>query len=654
MITKKLQPRSRQSVLGRMSALTVMLIAALQLNVVDAREWLESPMLSQLVKAGKLPPIAERLPQSPRVLDLDQQGLSVGRYGGDLRLLMGRTKDVRLMVVYGYARLVTYDQNFELIPDILEHLEINQDREFVLHLREGHRWSDGKPFTAEDFRYWWEDVATNPDTSPFGPPKALVVDGELPTFDIIDETTIRYAWSKPNPYFLPALAGTRPLYIYAPKHFLKKYHGKYQKPEKLAKRVKAAGVRTWAALHNRKDAAYKNKNPKHPTLQPWRNTVKGPSQRFVFERNAYFHRVDRDGQQLPYIDRVVMNIADGKLIPAKTGAGESDLQARHLKFSDYTYLKESEPRTNNEVRLWETTKGAHIALFPNLNAQDPHWRKLFRDVQFRRAMSLAINRHEINQVVYYGLATEGNNSVHESCPMYRSEYLTSWADFNLKQANSLLDDIGLRDRDEDGLRKLPDGRSMVLIVETAGEDTEQTDVLELIRDSWLAVGVKVFTKPMQREVFRNRIFAGKTLMAVWGGLENGVPTANISPDSLAPTSQQQLQWPKWGQFFETKGGAGEAIDIPEAKQLMALRESWITAPNKQAREQIWREMLSIHAQQVFSFGLVQGVPQPVVVNRKLRNVPKTGIYNWEPGAHFGLYRPDTFWFDDPERVATGN
>ena len=156
---------------------------------------------------------------------------------------------------------------------------------------------------------------------------------------------------------------------------------------------------------------------------------------------------------------------------------------------------------------------------------------------------------------------------------------------------------------------------------------------------------------MQREVFRNRIFAGKTLMAVWGGLENGVPTANISPDSLAPTSQQQLQWPKWGQFYETKGGAGEKIDIPEAKRLMELRNSWVVAGSEAEREAVWREMLEIHAQQVYSFGLVQGVPQPVVVNRKLRNVPEHGIYNWEPGAHFGIYRMDTFWFDDAARLA---
>lgn len=603
----------------------------------------ESPMLAERAAAGELPELGKRLPASPRVIAFDGKTRTTGKYTDQINILMGRAKDVRMMNVYGYARLAVYDEKFEVVPDILEDLQVFEDRQFTLRLRKGHRWSDGKPFTTEDFRFWWEDVANNDKVSPFGPPALMMVEGELPTFEVLDELTVRFTWTRPNPYFVPALAGTAPLYIYAPMHFLKKYHGDYAKPVKLAQRVEDAGVRNWAALFNRKNSPYKNKNPKMPTLQPWRNTVKGPSQRFVFERNAYFHRVDEAGQQLPYIDQVVMNIASAKLIAAKTGAGESDLQARNLKFSDYTYLKESEKRTDNQVRLWETTKGAHIALFPNLNAKDPVWRDLLREVRFRRALSLAVNRREINQVVYYGLATEANNTVTKSCPLYRHEYQKSWADFDLKRANKLLDELGLTARDDRGLRLLPDGRSMTMIVETAGEDTEQTDVLELIHDSWLAIGVKVFTKPMQREVFRNRIFAGQTLMAVWGGLENGVPNANLSPAALAPTSQQQLQWPKWGQNFETGGKAGEPVDMPEAERLLALNKAWVTAPDRAAREKIWNEMLTIHADQVYSIGLVQSVPQPVVVNRRMRNVPESGIYNWEPGAHFGIYGPDTFW-----------
>jgi peptide/nickel transport system substrate-binding protein len=168
---------------------------------------------------------------------------------------------------------------------------------------------------------------------------------------------------------------------------------------------------------------------------------------------------------------------------------------------------------------------------------------------------------------------------------------------------------------------------MEIIVETAGEDTQQTDVLELIEATWRKAGIKLFTKPLQREVFRNRIFSGETLISVWGGLENGMPTADMSPHELAPTSQQQLQWPKWGQFYESQGATGEGPDMPAAQELLRLNDQWLTASDTGERRRIWHRMLEIRAEETFSIGLVSGVPQPVVVNAKLRNVPQKGIYN---------------------------
>ena len=613
----------------------------------QAVSWRETPYFAEQVESGALPPVAQRVPEKPGVADFGLKDRAVGRQGGDMRLLMGRSKDVRLMVVYGYARLVAYDRNYDIVVDILESVEVDDGRTFTLRLRKGHRWSDGHPFTSEDFRYYWEDIADNPELSPYGLSPVFTVDGELPKFEVIDDRTVRYSWTKPNPFFLPALAGTRPAYIYAPSHYLRKYHARYSDRAKLDAKAKKKGQRNWASIHIKKYRPYKNENPDLPTLQPWVNTTKKPSIRFVFVRNPYYHRVDGDGRQLPYIDRVILNIADAKLIPAKTGAGESDLQARSLSFSDYTFLKESEQRTDNRIRLWQTTKGSHIALFPNLNVDDPVWRELVRDVRFRRALSLAIDRGAINQVIYYGLATEGNNSVHENSPLYKPRYRQAWTQFDLKTANALLDELGLTQRDSRGIRLLPDGRAMKIIVETAGEDTEQTDVLELIHDNWLKAGIKLFSKPLQREVFRNRIFAGSTLISVWGGLENGLPTADMTPEALAPTNQQQLQWPKWGQFFETGGKVGEPVDMPEAAELLKLNEAWLAASDRNVRLEIWRKMLDVVTEQMFSIGLVAAVPQPVVVNKALRNVPQKGVYNWEPGAHFGIYRPDTFWFESP-------
>ncbi len=601
---------------------------------------LESPELAARVAAGELPPLDQRLPAVPRVMSMPEEG----RHGGELRLLMGRAKDVRMMSVYGYTRLVGYDRRFELVPDVLADFEVREDREFVLRLRPGHRWSDGHPFTSEDFRYWWEDVANDPELSPFGPPSVLLVGGEAPTVSFPDAHTVIYRWSRPNPFFPSALAGTRPLQIFAPAHYLKRFHARYGDRDALEKMAHEVGQRDWANLHTNRFSPYKNLNPDLPELDPWLVTNEAPAVRFVFERNPYYHRVDARGAQLPYIDRVVLGIADGKLIPAKTGAGESDLQARGLNFSDFTFLKASEKRTENEVRLWQTTKGAHLALFPNLNVEDPVWRDLMRDVRFRRALSMAVDRHEINQVIYYGLAVEGNNTVHGDDPMFDMHLRTDWARYDPKQANALLDELGLTERDARGIRLLPDGRAAEIIVETAGEDTEQSDVLELIESTWRDVGIKLYTKPLQREVFRNRIFAGKTQMSIWGGLENGLPTADMSPEELAPTSQQQLQWPMWGQHRETRGAQGEAPALPGAERLLALNDQWLTAGSTAERRAIWTQMLEIHADRVFTIGLVSAVPQPVVVNRRLRNVPEKGIFNWEPGAHFGIYHPDTFWY----------
>ena len=603
-----------------------------------ARAFVEPPSLAEEVRAGKLPPVDKRLPEQPLVMRMAE----TGHHGGTLNTLAGRSRDTRLFSVYGYARLVGYDRNLKIVPDILESLEVEEGRSFTLHLRKGHRWSDGQPFTAEDFRYYWEDVANNRELSPSGPPRDMLVDGEAPKFEVLNETTVRYTWSKPNPHFLPRMAGASPLFVFRPAHYLKQFHKKYN-PKVAKAEAEGTAKRRWAAVHNRMDNMYEGDNPDLPTLQPWHNTTRPPADRFVAVRNPYFHRVDDRGRQLPYIDRFVLAIADAKLIPAKAGAGDADLQARDLNFNNYTFLKQGEKQNGYRTLLWRPGRGSHVALFPNLNANDPVWRQLLRDVRFRRALSLAIDRSLVNQVLYFGLAVESNNTVLEASPLYRPEYRTEWARYDPKAANRLLDELGLKRRGG-GIRKLPDGRPLEIIVETAGESSEQTDVLELIRETWREVGIKLFSKPSQREAFRNRIFAGETIISVWSGIENGLPTPDTSPDELAPTSQLQLQWPKFGQYYETGGKAGEAPDMPEVQHLAALYRDWAHSSTTEERERIWHEMLKIQAEEQFVIGVVNAVPQPVVARDRLMNLPAQGFYNWDPGAFFGIYHPDTFWY----------
>jgi peptide/nickel transport system substrate-binding protein len=619
--------------------------ACLFAGVAQAAPYVETPVLKIDVAAGKLPPVADRLPRNPAVANLEGEGLSTGRPGGTLNMLIGRARDVRMLVVYGYARLVGYDRNFNIVPDILEGFDVKDGRSFTFHLRRGHKWSDGKPFTAEDFRYYWEDVANNPELNPGGPPRELLVNGEAPKFEVLNDATVRYTWTHPNPQFLPRLAGASPLYLYRPSGYLKKFHKKYS--PKAAAENSAPGKRGWAAVHNRQDNMYQNDNPDLPTLEPWQITTRPPSDRFVAVRNPYYHRVDAKGQQLPYIDRVVMAVADGKLIPAKAGAGESDLQARDVQFGNYTFLKQNEKRNRFKTLLWRTALGSQFTLFPNLNINDPVWRKLFREEKFRHALSMAIDRPLVNHVLYFGLAKEANNTVLPESPLFRKEYQERWTKYDRKAAEKLLDELGLK-RGSDGVRMLPDGRPMEIIVETAGESTEQTDILSLIRETWAEVGIKLFTKPLQRELLRKRIFSGQTMISVWAGLENGIPTPDMSPDELSPTNQLQLQWPKFGQYFETGGKMGEAPDMPVVQELVKLNVAWHQAAARSEREAIWHRMLAIHAEQQFNIGVVCCVPQPVIKRETLRNVPVKGIYNFDPGAFFGIYKPDTFWFEQDE------
>jgi peptide/nickel transport system substrate-binding protein len=623
-------------------AVCAALLAPVVLLLFAAPVWpalLETPFFAKQVASGTLPPITARIPIEPALAELE----TIGRPGGEVRMLMSSPKDTRMMSVYGYARLVAYTAALAIVPDILEKVDVEDGKVFTLHLRPGHKWSDGQPFTAEDFRYWFEDTAENPKLSPAGLPMALLPDGERPKFEVIDLQTVRYSWSHSNPLFLPALAAAEPLYIYCPAHYLKQFNPEYADKEKLAALVKDAGVHDWAALHTKLGQMYHNLNPKLPTLEPWVLRTKLPAERIVFERNPFYYRVDGAGHQLPYLDRIVFTLADSRIIAAKTGAGESDLQARYLNFSDYTFLKAGETENGYKVRLWRTGPGSELALYPNLNVTDPEWRALVRDLRFRRALSLAINRHEINQVIYFGLAIEGQNTVLPQSPLYRPANTSAWASFNLERANELLDEIGLKRSGDQ--RMLPDGRPCDIVVEYSGESSEKSDVLELIRDSWRHLGIRLFSRPMQLTLFRERVYSGQTLMSLDKGVDNGLATPDMSPWEFVPTTQAQLEWPRWGQYIETKGQAGEAPDMPVAKNLGKLYQSWLDAGDDDTRDRVWHQILQLWADQVFSIGTVAGVQQPVVVSDRLRNVPDEGMYNWDPGAQFGIYKPDGFWFE---------
>ena len=602
----------------------------------------ETPMFADQVKSGTLPPVDKRIPQQPWVVKEFAGGDGPGQQGGQINTLIASARDTRLMTVYSYTRLIVYDDKFKLKPDILESYEEKDGREFTFRLRAGHKWSDGQPFTTEDFRFFWEDVASNKDLSSGGPNVELLVDGQPPKVEIIDPLTIKYTWEKPNPYFIESQTRAAPLFLFRPAHYLKKFHAKYTPEAEILKSARG-GQQSWVAIFRRNDVMYANDNIDLPTLNPWVGTTPSPAQRFVYVRNPYYHRIDEKGQQLPYVDRMIFTVAAANLVPAKAGLGEADLQPRYLNMRDYTFLQKSAQTSGVNVRLWQAGSGSQLALYPNLTASDPEWRKLMRDVRFRRALSLGIDREELNQVVYIGLATASNNTIMPRSELFKQEYADKWAQYDPKLANKLLDEVGLTKKDSQGFRLLPDGRPATIIVEHASEETEDNDALALIADNWKKIGIKMLTKPQTRDNFRLRTFSGEAVMTAFAGAVTAVPTPNTSPKEFAPTMLGGLQWSRWGMFVESKGKQGEKCDLASACKLLDYVKEWEAGATAEDRRKAWEKILATNADEVFSIGTVNGIRQPVVVGPKIRNVPKEAYYAWDPGGYIGLYQPDTFW-----------
>ena len=403
------------------------------------------------------------------------------------------------------------------------------------------------------------------------------------------------------------------------------------------KMAEEAGERNWVALHFNKDRSYRNDNVDLPTLQPWVLKTEPPSDRFIFERNPYFHRVDAAGCSFPISTRWRSRSPSGDLIPAKVAAGEADLQGAYLGFSNYTFLKEAEERSGYKVRRWLATKGARVALYPDLNVEGSG---PARALPQRRLPPRAVGRASTATTSTTPSSTGSPRRRTTPCCRNRRSSRTSTRrsgrEYDPDLANELLDELGLTKRNANGIRLLPDGRPMQIVVETAGEEARA--------DRRAGAGVattgrrsasRVFIKPSQREVFYNRINAGDHAdggLARAGERHARMPT--MSPAEFAPLTPDQFQWPAWGLWAQTSGQMGEEPDL-EAGQAADGAEGRVgrrpAIPTQQAA--IWHEILTIWTDQVFTIGIVSGVDQLVVVSDKLQNVPERGIYNFDPGAY---------------------
>ncbi len=586
-------------------------------------EFNESPDLAELVEKGKLPPVEERLPDEPLVVGpIDK----IGKYGGELQTATlshswGSDGGSHVRIPYLYW----IDKNTqEVIPFLAKGYDFSEDAKILtLYLREGMRWSDGEPFTVDDILFWWNDIILNEELTPI-PPQHWMPGGELPKFEKIDDYTLQIEFAVPYKPILSILGywGSQQGNFFAPAHYLKKWHIDYNPDaDKLAKEE---GFDFWYqcfALHNDITPAQQDVNL--PTVNPWmleKKTTTGA----IYVRNPYFAAVDIAGNQLPYIDKIQDSIVGSReVLIMKLVSGELDYAGRRVGLADYTLLKETEEKSGYTTYMWCSPVPAEIALSFNLNHKDPVAREIFQDVRFRRAMSLAINREEINQFVFLEQGVPMQATVHPDCSFFKEEWAQAYAEYDPTRANELLDEMGLR-RGPGGWRLRPDGKPLEITTEYSQGFAFSEDVLELVSKYWKDLGIKVAVKEDGGSLYLTRAEGGELDVGVYC-TDRMMEFRVTIPGWTKYNPRSELGWAvEWGLWRETGGKSGEEPtgECGEAfTEFMDLLDQWYVTVDPVEYQKIAHKIWDNQADNLWVIGTVGLENRPVVAKNYIKNFP---------------------------------
>ena len=600
---------------------TLLLSLALMVVSLAVAQYQEAPMLAEMVAAGELPPVEERLPTNPRVFPVFEE---IGTYGGTLRRAYkgasdrwGPTKLLEERIV----EMVQLDPDtIELVPGYVDEYTISDDASaFTFTLMEGLKWSDGEPITTRDVQFWYEDIFLNEELTP-NISELYQVGGEPMTVSIVDDRTFTVQFAGPYPLFPEILAKEstgapgldRPGFI-QPFHYLKDFHPIYAEDGALEAAMEQYGAESWVDLWDSSGAIQAWWfNPDLPVISPWRVKVPSPADVVVMERNPYYYGVDTEGNQLPYIDTIEHRFFENnEAFNLMIIQGEIDLQSRHVNAGDFTLYKENETNGGYRVVTW---RGAGTeALFPNYNSTNEALVALYEDTRFRQALNIAIDRLAINELVYSGLAEPRQASPISGSPYFDAEYETQWTEYDPEGAEALLDEIGLTERDSEGFRLMPNGERLSIIVESRSE----SDSLELISAYWADVGVEALVRVMERSLFEERRANNEQDM-YFGGLDR---SSVVSADP-----RRYLGWETGlNEYYKWYSSGGENGVEPAADH--PIRDAWVAWDNaksastlEEARASV-QELISINKENNWYIGIVGESPAVFIVNANLVNFP---------------------------------
>jgi peptide/nickel transport system substrate-binding protein len=594
----------------------------------------ESPILAELVQKKELPPLSERLPEEPLVVEPQNEA---GVHGGVWRFDITRRRDVNLVYHIGNPSFLRWNLDATRpVPHFCKDYNVSDDGKiWTVYLRKNVRWSDGHPFTVEDVRFWYEDDALNTDINPI-PKEELQVGGQFGIVEIIDDYTFRVVFPDSNKSFFRKLM--KIVLFYAPSHYLKQFHVKYADPEKLEQEMVKSGVKKWSELYKKKSRWYLGfLNPDCPSMRPWLlSEGRGSPDTYEFVRNPYYWAVDPDGKQLPYIDRVLVKLSSNEEVLAmNTIAGAFDFQWRRLNFKDYPLLKENADKKKYELLAWPQDRCSDITLYVNQNCVHPTIGPLLGNRDFRIALSLAINREELNLLFYRNVGKPRQATAAEATPYFNPEFASSYAGYEFVRANQILDDLGLIKRDKNGYRVDESGETILILIETSSSGNV-IDILQIVTEYWQKIGILADIKVIEGSLLTERTKSAQVMI-------QARPMGSFNPPLSGTIASGNYIAPRAGLWYNTVGKEGEepSEDLLKLIRLAERRQKSDLSEEVDVMMRIYKS----YAENVWAIGLVGEVPALLAKKYYFRNVPNKTLYSFARGRRLRHTLPEQYWID---------
>ncbi|MGL4635346.1 MAG: ABC transporter substrate-binding protein [Beijerinckiaceae bacterium] len=588
-----------------------------------AQAFRESPLLTTRVSAGQLKPLAERLPRQPLVVKPLEE---VGKYGGQWRQAMRGSADILLETTIGYTRLVRWNREWtDVEPEVAEKVEVNANAtEYVFTLREGLKWSDGQPFTTDDILFWYENVLIDKDITP-SVPRWLTSGGKPVEVTKRDARTVVFTFASPNGMFLKNMATNLGADILAgaPAHWLKQFHRKHNPDvEKVVADAKAAD---WKQLFTNK-VAFPNRwrDAARPVLDPWRLTVPyAGTQRVVAERNPFYFKVDTAGNQLPYIDRVTYDvIEDNQALILKAINGEIDMQNRHIDTTDARPLL-VQNQQRSRYRLFKAQPAWSNAMLINLNqtTKNAQLKPLFSSKEFRVALSHAIDREELNKLIYAQQSKAWQAAPREGTALYDERMAKQFTEFDPPKANTILDGLGLTRKDSDGFRLHADGSRISFPIDVLTTSQIQIDALEVVKKYWRTVGIEMQVRPVERSLAFQRLQANNHDANAWIGGGGYDQLGILDPKWYFPHEFESSYATAWGIHFQNPTAPNAEAPPAHVKRQQELFVQLQQKPTTAEQLAVMKEILAIARDEFYVIGTNLEPDRFGIVKANMRNVP---------------------------------